>query len=257
MNGAWWSVRPGRPGLAGGIDNDGSRAVELLAAGFGSVEFGTVTPRPEAGHNPGAAALAARLAALAPHPAALAPGAGGAASIGIGIGCCGDAAPRALAAEWLAGLAQAWQAADYLSFNLSARRYRALLDAAHWPLLLRALGAVAAERNARCAGGGRRVGIALKLPLGPDGALPLDLAEAAADCGFDAVTAVLPGCGARLERLAALAPRLRGKAALIAVGGIRNGADVRAALACGADGVQVHTVFAQLGAACLAQLLAS
>lgn len=245
MSGAWWGARPG---LAGGIDNDGSRAVELLAAGFGSVEFGTVTPRPEAGHNPGVAALAARLAALGPR-------ASGAARIGIGIGSGADAAPQALAAEWLSGLALAWDAADYLSFNLSARRYRGLLDGAHWPLLLRALGAVAAERRRRCAGGGQRVGIALKLALGADGALPLDLAGAAADAGFDAVTAVLPGCGAGLERLRALLPRLRGKAALLAVGGIRNGADLRAALAAGADGVQVHTVFAQLGAACLPALL--
>ena len=61
MNTAFW--RQG-PGLAGGIDKGGSRAAELLACGFGSVEFGTVTPRPEPDRNPGVAALVSRLSSL-------------------------------------------------------------------------------------------------------------------------------------------------------------------------------------------------
>lgn len=233
-----------RPGLAGGIDKDGLRAAELLGVGFGAVEFGTVTPLPEGG-NPGVAVLAARLAQLAPRGP-------GAARIGIGIGMGSGAPPAALAAEWLAGLELAWGACDYLSFNLSARAYAPLLAAHHLPLLVRTFGAVAAERERR----GAHVALALKLPLGAAHALRLSVAEAAADAGFDAITAVLPDCPERLDRLHMLAARLRGKAALRAVGGIRCAADIRAALGAGADGVQVHTVFAQLGAACLPALLA-
>lgn len=243
-------MNPARPatrlGLAGGIDKDGARAVELLGAGFGSVEFGTVTPRPEAGSNPGVAALAQRLAALAPRGT-------GAARIGIGIGMGSGVAPTALPAEWVAGAGQAWGAADYLSFNLSARAYRGLLVPEYLPLLVCAFDAVALERARR--GGKAQVGLALKLPLGSAGPFPLALAEAAADAGFDAITAVLPECAARLERLHALAARLRGKATLLAVGGIRNAADMRAALDAGANGVQVHTLFAQMGAACVPLLL--
>jgi dihydroorotate dehydrogenase len=245
MSAAW---RPTLLGLAGGIDKDGSRAVELLAAGFTSVEFGTVTPRPEPGSNPGVATLAARLSALAPRHCSD-------TRIGIGIGMGNDAAPSALAAEWLSGLGDAWGAADYLSFNLSARSYRPLLAIEYLPLLSSAFAAVVAERRRRTAASGQHVALALKLPLGSAGALPLVLAEAAADAGFDAVTAVLPEGAARLDRLQTLASRLRDKAALLAVGGIRNAADIRAVLAAGADGVQVHTVFAQLGAACLPALL--
>ena len=236
-----------RPGLAGGIDKDGMRAKELLAAGFDSVEFGTVTPQAEPGSNPGVAALAARLSTLAPRGP-------GDTRIGIGIGMGSTAAPAALPAEWLSGLCAAWGSADYLSFNLSARRYHSLLTAERLPLLMRAFGTVVAERQRRAAGG-RRVALALKLPLESAGAFPLTLAEAAADIGFDAVIAVLPECAERLDRLHALALRLNGKAALLAVGGIRRAADIRAAVAAGADGVQVHTVFAQLGAACLPALL--
>lgn len=242
------SCRPGRPGLAGGIDKDGSRAVELLALGFCSVEFGTVTPRPEPGCNPGVAALAARLSALGPRQP-------GATRIGIGIGMGASAPAAALPAEWLCGLRDAWGAADYLSFNLSARSYRPLLAAACLPLLLSAFKAVVTERQNRTVAGCRHMALALKLPLGLADAFPLTLAEAAADAGFETVTAVLPEGAARLDRLHTLASRLGGKATLIAVGGIRSAADIRAALAAGADGVQIHTAFAQLGAACLAALL--
>jgi dihydroorotate dehydrogenase len=239
------SARSSRPGLAGGIDKDGSRAVELLAAGFASVEFGTVTARPEPGGHPGVAALVVRLSALAPRRP-------GATRIGIGIGS--SAAPEALAAEWHAGLCAAWGAADYLSFNLSARICQPLLSNDSLPLLLRAIDAVVAERQRRSAAGGPPMALALKLALGATGAFPLRLAEAAADAGFDSVTAVLPEGTERLPRLQVLASRLHGKAALLAVGGIRSAADIRAALAAGADGVQVHTLFAQHGAACLPML---
>lgn len=251
MNTAWL---PSRPGLAGGIDNDGSRAAELLAAGFGSVEFGTVTPRPEPGAhpgaNPGVVALAACLRALPPR----APGAA-LVGIGIGIGMRGDAAPVTLAAEWCCGYQAAWDVADYLSFNLSARRYQALLTPAHWPLLLRAFDAVANERQRHVIAGDRYLPLAVKLPLGPAGEFPLALAQAAAAAGFDAVTAVLPASSERLDRLRLLRSQLQGQAAIVAVGGIRSAADVRAALAAGANAVQVHSVFAQLGAACLPELL--
>lgn len=245
MNAKSWRSRLG---LAGGIDKDGSRAVELFTAGFDSIEFGTVTPLPEPGGNPGVAALASRLSALETRRF-------GNTRIGIGIGMNSNAALAALPAEWLSGLRNAWDAADYLSFNLSARSYRPLLVAEHLPLLLRAFDGVAAERQCRTANGGRRVMLTLKLPLGSTGDFALTLAEAAAGAGFDAVTAVLPECAERLDRLRTLASRLRGKAALVAVGGVRSPADMRAALAAGADGVQVHTVFAQLGAACVPALL--
>jgi len=248
MSGAWWRARRERPGLAGGIDKDGGRAAELLAAGFGSVEFGTVTPHPEAGGNPGVAELAARLKALAPRRA-------DASRIGIGIGMNSAAAPDMLAADWLSGLELAWGAADYLSFNLSARAYRPLLAPTHLPQLLRAFQAVAAERDRLC--GGAHLPLTLKVPLGADDPFPLTLAVAAADAGFDMLTAVLPDAPVRLDRLNQLAARLPRHTTLLAVGGIRNHADIRAALGAGAHGVQVHRVFAELGAACLPALLAT
>jgi dihydroorotate dehydrogenase len=249
MSGAWWRERRARPGLAGGIDKSGGRAAELLAIGFGSVEFGTVTPRPEAGGNPGVAELAARLKALAPRRA-------DASRIGIGIGMNSAAPPDALAAGWLSGLELAWGAADYLSFNLSARAYRPLLAPIHLPLLLRAFQAVTAERDRLCYNA-PHFPLTLKVPLGTDDPFPLTLAVAAADAGFDMLTAVLPDAPVRLDRMHQLAARVPRQTTLLAVGGIRNHADICAALAAGAHGVQVHRVFTELGAASLPALLAA
>lgn len=238
---------PSRLGLAGGIDKDGSRAAELLAAGFDSVEFGTVTPRPEQNGNPGVAALAARLTALAPCRT-------GNTRIGIGIGMSSDAEPSALPVEWANGLHAAWDIADYVCFNLSARRYQPLLTADNLSLLLHAFQTVAAIRQSKY---GRHVALTVKMPLGAKGTFPLILADAAANHGFDAIIAVLPEDGGRLDRLKVLADRLGGRTGLVAVGAIRNAEDVHTALAAGADGVQVHTAFAQLGAACLPALRGS
>ena len=234
-----------RPGLAGGIDKDGTRAAELLGLGFGSVEFGTVAVGPRAGAE--LAALRARLAALP----ARAPGAG---AIGIGLGQPADAAPEALAACWLAGLYGAWDAADYLSFNLSARACAPLLAPARLALVTDALRAVAAAR----AGLPRRVPLALKFRLGGADEAPPAVALAAAAAGFDLLTAVLPDDDPkRLSRLHALITAVSDSPAVVAVGGIRKASDVAELRASGAAGVQVHRAFSESGATCLAQLLGS
>lgn len=234
-----------RPGLAGGIDKDGTRAAELLGLGFGSVEFGTVAVGPQAG---------AELAALRVRLATLPARAPGAAAIGIGLGQPADAAPRTLAACWIAGLYGAWDVADYLSFNLSARACAPLLAPARLPLVEAALRAVAAAR----AGLPRRVPLALKFRLGRADEAPPAVALAAAAAGFDLLTAVLPDDDPkRPSRLHALITALPDGLAVVAVGGIRKASDVAQVRASGAAGVQVHRAFSESGATCLAQLLGS
>jgi dihydroorotate dehydrogenase len=239
-----------RLGLAGGLDRDGSRAAELLATGFGSVEFGTVTPNAEPGCHSSVALLVQRLAALA----RFSPDTPNSMLIGIGLGLGQGAAPTALATHWLAGLQAAAPVADYLSFNLSADACRPLLAPQHAALLAAALATVADERERLAAGGRRRVALALKVPL--DGASLSPVAQMAVAAGFDAVIAVLPQRPERFDWLQEWAQRIDGAAQLVAVGSIRSSADVRAALDAGAGGIQVHGVFAELGSACLPPLLA-
>lgn len=224
-----------RPGLAGGIDKDGGQVAELLAHGFGSVEVGSLLPEQ-------AAAVAVRLAA-----ARVARG----GVIGAGLGLPAELPAEQLRAAWLQGLAALWPVADYLSFNLSAQANRRFLAADHWPQLAAACLAVAFRRDRLTADSGHYLPLALKLPLGGAGeALPPSAAIAAA-AGFDQLTVVLPEGAGRFARLAELAEHLDGGPALVAVGGIRSAADVAAARAAGAAGIQVHRLFVEQGAACL------
>lgn len=230
-----------RPGLAGGIDKDGSRATELLALGFGSVEVGSVLPA-EAG------AVAARLAAgAAPRGGAL----------GVGLGLPAELPEDELPAAWLAGLTALWPVADYLSFNLSAAANRRFLLPEHRFRLAQACRAVVGQRDAQAVASGRHLPLALKLPLGDIGASLPTAAVIAAFAGFDLLTVVLPDGAGRFSRLAELTGQLGGSPALVAVGGIRNAADVAAARRAGAAGVQVHRLFVEQGAACLETLLRS
>ncbi|MFZ2852637.1 MAG: hypothetical protein WAZ34_00825, partial [Rhodocyclaceae bacterium] len=192
MTSGFWRAGPG---LAGGIDKDGSRAAELLALGFAGVEFGTVAPLPEMPDQPGVDALVARLAAYrAAHLTTLGACRPDDARIGVGLGMRSGGEAQDLVADWLAGLRAAYGVADYLSFNLSARAYRPLLVEENSALLARAIAGVADERARLAAVCGRRVALTLKLPLSP-GPLPgvvRAATEAASTAGFDALTVVLP-----------------------------------------------------------------
>ena len=234
-----------RPGLAGGIDKDGRRAEELLGMGFGSVEFGSVMPE-------AVSAVAARLSAL--------PGAR-ATAIGVGIGLPPEWPADDLGAAWMAGLNALWPVADYLSFNLSAAANRRFLQPEHALRMTAVCRALTARRDRLAAETGRHLPLALKLPLGAgDEPLP-EMVGIATAAGFDQLTLVQAeeaGCFSRLNSLAScLAKSANGGPALLAVGGIRCANDVQAARRAGAAGVQVHRLFVEQGAACLAALACS
>jgi dihydroorotate dehydrogenase len=232
-------------GLAGGIDKDGSRAGELLAAGFASVEFGSVAAGIDGHPDDSAAMLAATLAAYRDA---------GETRIGVGISRPPGAPPEALLACWLAGLEAVAGVADYVSFNLSAAANRPLLAVERRGLLACGFALVAGWRDALAAAGGRRLRLALKLPLGARGEPLSTIGLLAAAAGFDQLTAVRADDAPDFTRLKALARLLGDGPTLVAVGGIRSATDIGAACAAGAAGVQVHRAFVEHGAACLGQL---
>ena len=223
----WWLARPG---LAGGIDKSGERAGELLGLGFGSVEFGSVL----ADDLP---PLLSRLAGQRPAIAATA--------IGIGLGLPPDLPPAALGSEWRRGLgclAEFGGVADYLSLNLSAAANRRFLTPSLQGALDDALAELAACRNAL------PMPLAVKLPAHDAARFWPALAAA----GVDQLTVVLPDN----VGLAALSAVGAGGLRLVAVGGIGSAADVQAARAAGADGIQVHRLFLSHGPATPALLAA-
>lgn len=246
-----------RPGLAGGIDQDGGRAAELLGHGFGSVEFGSVTAQPLPGHNVGVAALVQALKnALAAAPQS-APQGRAPCAVGIGLGVPAAVALEHVAAQWLAGFAAAAEVAHYVSLNLSARAHQRLLEPAGLAVLGAAFVAVATLRDQTHQLGREgqhgAVRLAIKLPgTHPGASTAAALALAA---GIDQLTVVLPDTGERWACLSALRQQVGAGPDLVAVGGIRCRADVDRARACGASGVQVHRLFTAQGAQCLQELI--
>jgi dihydroorotate dehydrogenase len=127
---------PNPVGLAAGFDKDGVAPSGVLALGFGFIELGTVTPRPQAGNprprlfrlaedravinrlgfnNKGAEALAARLFRDRP------PG-----IIGINIGANRDSADRV--ADYISAFDTVAPCADYITINISSPNTKGLRE---------------------------------------------------------------------------------------------------------------------------------
>lgn len=174
----WGRTFPNPIGLAAGFDKDGVLLGPLLALGFGFVEAGSVTPRPQPGNprprlfrlpeeralinrmgfnNAGAAALAARLAGLPRR----------AAPVGVNLGKNRDTPLEEAGADYCAALRAVHAGADYVVVNVSSPNTPGLRDLQHRALLERLIPAVCAERDrlGREAALGAGQGAARRLPL--------------------------------------------------------------------------------------------
>ncbi len=260
-------------GLAAGFDKDARVPHALLRAGFGFVECGTVTPRPQPGNprprlfrlpadravinrmgfnNAGLEAFAARLAAA--H--------GRAGPVGANVGANKDSADRA--GDYVAGLRRLWSLADYFTLNVSSPNTPGLRDLQEGGALADLLGAVQAARAALVADSAVDRPILLKIAPDLDAAQALAIVEAAVTARLDGLVVSnttiarpsgLTGAAAsqagglsgaplfepstRLLReiREAAGPRL----ALVGVGGVADGAQAYAKIRAGADALQLYT----------------
>ncbi len=254
-----------RIGLGAGFDKDGVAIRGWAALGFGSIELGTVTPRPQAGnHRPrlfrlprdealinrmgfnnlGADALARRIAEARPSlPAGFVIG------VNIGRNRDGDASDYPAAARMVADVA------DYLAINVSSPNTPGLRDLQDPGRLLDLLGAVRAEaprppifvKLAPDLDAGRLEDLIGALVASPAAGVILSntttnhsgltscfTAEPGGLSGRPLLTRTLDAIG-RARFLA------RPPFAIIASGGIGSGADAAAAMEAGADTVQLWT----------------
>lgn len=142
---------PNRVGLAAGMDKDGVALPAWPALGFGFVEVGTVTWRPQRGNdrprlfrrpaeeaivnrmgfnNAGAGALAARIAAVG-------------IPLGVSLGKSRDTPLEAAVGDYVASFGAVKDRADYVAVNVSSPNtlgLRTLQNRAHLDELLAALG---------------------------------------------------------------------------------------------------------------------
>jgi dihydroorotate dehydrogenase len=267
-------------GLAAGFDKDAVVADALFAQGFGHVEVGSVTPRPQPGNprprlfrlvedgavinrmgfnNKGMAAMAARLAARKPR-----------GIVGVNLGKNKDT-ERAVD-DYVKGAKALACHADYLAINVSSPNTPGLRALQSRAPLLEILGGVREALAELAKRGVRRPPLLLKIApdLSPD-----ELAEIAAvamgdglgvadgETGVDGLivgnttwsreglksrfkdeTGGLSGAPLMPISTAVLAEvyRLtRGRLPLVGVGGIGSGADAYAKIRAGASLVQLYT----------------
>jgi dihydroorotate dehydrogenase len=270
---------PNPIGLAAGFDKNAEAVLPLMRLGFGFVEAGTVTPRPQPGNprprlfrlsknravinrmgfnNAGLDAYRDRLAALPPRPCPF--------GANIGINKEGADPER----DYPALVAALTPFADYITINVSSPNTPGLRDLQGEARLRAILLAINAA-----------------VPVRPP--LLVKLAPDLSDAGLEAVVQAATDCGAagliisnttiarppdlagrnalqagglsgaplftRSTAMLAQAHRLAGgRLTLIGVGGVRTGADALAKIRAGASLVQLYTEFAYAGPALIPRI---
>lgn len=265
---------PNPIGLAAGFDKDARVPDAMLKLGFGFVECGTITPRPQAGNprprlfrlveddaivnrmgfnNAGTDSAAARLRSR-PRNGVL----------GINIGANKDSADRV--SDYLSAFGTLAPFADYVAVNVSSPNTPGLRNLQARGELSRLLEILTSERARR------KWGVPILLKIAPDVSLT-DLDQITATALAAGIEGLVVG-NTTVERAAALksrharetgglsgaplfAPstgllketyrRVGKKLVLIGVGGIFSGADACAKIRAGATLVQLYTSLALKG----------
>ena len=263
-------------GLAAGMDKGEVVAPAWFRLGFGCVEIGSITPRPQPGNprprlfrlvpfravinrmgfnNAGCALVAERLRALPPQPG----------PIGINLGKNKDTPNQEAAADYVAAFEALGPLASYAAINLSSPNTPGLRALQAAGALEALVAAVARARDAHAASpGGKRIPLLVKLsPDEPDERLDA-IALAAVAAGADGLIATnttlardsvrghrraeeqggLSGAPLRERALHVCARLYRatgGKVPLIGVGGVTTAQDAYARIRAGASLIQLYT----------------
>jgi dihydroorotate dehydrogenase len=265
---------PNPVGLAAGLDKNGEHVDALSGLGFGFIEIGTVTPRPQPG-NP--APRMFRLAQARAIINRMGFNNGGVERLlmnvsraryrgilGINIGKNFDTPLERAAEDYLYCMRKVYTAASYITFNISSPNTANLRQLQQAGELDRLLGTLAAERRELAGRHGKRVPLAVK--IAPD-LTQADIADMAAlfiKHGIDAVIATnttvsrktveglrdadqagglsgAPLTALSTEIVRQLAAVLAGRIPIIAAGGILSGVDARDKIAAGASLVQLYS----------------
>lgn len=281
---------PNAVGLAAGLDKNGEYIDALAALGFGFIEIGTVTPRPQPGNPrprmfrlPQAAAVINRMgfnnhgvdALLANVERSRFRGV-----LGINIGKNFDTPIERAADDYLIGLRKVYGKASYITVNISSPNTKNLRQLQQGGELGALLGALQAERERLADSHGRRVPLALKIAPDLDDTQIAVIAELLVRHGIDAVIATnttlareavaalphgneagglsgAPLTAAAQQVAAKLAGALAGAVPVIGVGGIMNGADAQRRIEAGASLVQLYTGLVYAGPALVADCIRS
>ena len=267
-------------GVAAGLDKNGECINALAAMGFGFVEVGTVTPRPQAG-NP-----RPRMFRLTEHEAVInrlgfnnkgveylchqVEQARRDCVLGINIGKNATTPNERASDDYLHCLQRVYPLADYITINISSPNTKNLRDLQQGDALAGLLEALVTKRDLLAVEHARRVPLAVK--LAPDmSAEQIDASAAIiAQTGLDAVIATnttlardkveghryaeqagglsgKPLCALSQRCFEQLRAALPSHIPMIGVGGIHDRESARQRFAAGAALVQVYTGFVYHG----------
>lgn len=274
---------PNPVGLAAGVDKDAEAIDGFLGLGFGFVEVGTLTPRPQAGNpqprlfrlvedegvvnrmgfnNGGIDAALPRIRAARRK----------AGILGVNVGANKDSTDRV--ADYANSVANVAPLADYVTINISSPNTPGLRDLQSQP----ALGELLAASDDARRGGGERVPLFLKIAPDLDRAGLDVVVRAAIDHGIDALIVsnttisrpdTLKSANAKEtgglsgKPLAPLARRILsdavsatgGQLPIISAGGIDSAAEAQARLDAGASLVQLYSALVYHGPGLAAKIV--
>jgi dihydroorotate dehydrogenase len=272
---------PNRIGLAAGLDKEGNTIDALGRLGFGCIEIGTITPRPQAGNpkprlfrliqeeaiinrmgfnNPGIDAGVANVRLSKSFKGI----------VGFNIGKNKDTPNENAADDYLACLRKAYPVADYVAVNLSSPNTPGLRDLQGAEASARLLELLKNEQLKLAAEHGKQVPLLFKVAPDLDATHIRDLAQVFIDGGLDGLIATnttldrhqvaghprageAGGLSGRpvfeksTATLKQFAEHLGGRIPIIGVGGISSLEDAREKLQAGAALVQIYTSFIYQG----------
>ncbi len=280
---------PNRLGLAAGLDKNATCVDALGAMGFGFIEVGTITPRPQSGNpqprlfrlieghalinrmgfpNDGAEAVCKRLRKRRYKGVC-----------GVSIGKNAITPLQDAASDYVACLTAVYPSADYVAINISSPNTAELRRLQQGELLRSLLTTLLGARDALIRDHRRKVPILVKLTADLDEAELSNAARTAIECGIDGIIAtnttvrreglvssigVADGglSGAPLLRRAIQAVQcIRAEVGsdfpIIGVGGIGSAEDAVAMRAAGADLLQIYTGLIYRGPALIHEILGS
>lgn len=265
---------PNALGLAAGMDKSASTVEAWAALGFGFIEVGTLTPRPQPGNpkprlfrlpqheglinrmgfnNPGIHAAVKRLERRRTK-----------AIVGVNIGKNFDTPNEKAVDDYLYCLKAAYPVADYVAVNISSPNTKGLRDLQSEDAIRQLLAALKKEQENLCMQHGKAVPVLVKIApdleptqiealarvfneLRVDGVIATNTTisrDAVKDDPLSAETGGLSGAPVRRRStlvVEAFRELLMNETPIIGVGGILSGSDAKEKLTAGASLVQIYS----------------
>ena len=273
-------------GLAAGLDKNGDAIDGFAQLGFGFVEIGTVTPRPQPGNPkprlfrlPAATAIINRMGFNnhgVEHLLARVKAAKYRGVLGINIGKNFDTPVERAVDDYLICLSKVYAHASYVTVNVSSPNTPGLRTLQFGDSLKHLLEALRQRQEDLTAEHGKRVPLAIKIAPDMSDEETVEVARALIETGMDAVIATnttlsrvgveglqfadqaggLSGAPVREQSthvVRVLAGELSGRLPIIAAGGVTEGRHAAEKIAAGASLVQIYSGFIYRGPALISE----